>query len=855
MVWMIVWWVISMVVSALLAPKPKVENAKAANASDANFPTASSTTTLSVVWGKVRLRSPNVGWYGDFLTVPITRTQETDGFFGIGAKSVTQTIGYKYYWGQHLILCHGQVTLHSLWADERLIWSGTSTGGPISVDNENFYGGEEQGGGLTALIDFYSGSSGQIPNDYLTAKLGQVPAYNGIASIVWRGPSGGGIPYSVPGITMAWVGNAYTKTITNRTYWRTSGYIGTSPQPQPVNAEVSRYPNPLNDSYFKIGDDANPAAIIYECLTNDALGEDGWGLGMAPSMIDQASFLSCSQQLFSEGFGVSMAWESPAAIDDVIADLCKVIDAQVYRDFASGKMRMKLIRQDYDPATLPVLDESNILTFTKFDQGVIESTSNEVVVTFRSRERGYKNTTAQAQDLANMRQQNDVNSQAVEYLWITLPGLADRVANRDLLSVSTPMAKAEVVVNREAYAYGPGDPFKITWPQLGIDSMIMRVKSVAIGMPLANQIRMELVQDVFSLNSTAYSDPQASGWVDPLPLPAVVTTHMLMEAPYLFNQDANHARFLYLSERPNIGSYSLELLDKLNGDLDNYTSRGVFQSFCPVATILNDYAASFSIDESGTLNISGGVDLGRLSNATESMLRHGVNLFVFAATGEICACSDIHPNVDGTYTLFGVWRGLLDTVPMSHTAGERIYFLSSAAFPANASYGQTAQVAAFSRIAGPKGISAGSGVLIKAFTSRNLKPLPPGRVLVNGMPRPATLTGSADIAWEHRNRLTDALQVARQDDVGGATPEGTYSWILKVNGVQQETASGLTGKTWARGGPYTPAQRIQDGNQGGQLVEVVMKQTTASGDSAYNSTGLFQMTGFGMCFGQIFGGM
>jgi hypothetical protein len=52
--------------------------------------------------------------------------------------------------------------------------------------------------------------------------------------------------------------------------------------------------------------------------------------------------------------------------------------------------------------------------------------------------------------------------------------------------------------------------------------------------------------------------------------------------------------------------------------------------------------------------------------------------------------------------------------------------------------------------------------------------------------------------------------------------------------------------------------RIADDSNGGKLVEVQVQQATgtdASQKSAFNSTGAFQMSGFGMCFGQLFGGI
>lgn len=67
--WQIVWWVVSSVISMLLAPKP--EKPKPASLSDFKAPTAEEGRPVPVIFGTVLVKGPNVVWYGDLRTKPI----------------------------------------------------------------------------------------------------------------------------------------------------------------------------------------------------------------------------------------------------------------------------------------------------------------------------------------------------------------------------------------------------------------------------------------------------------------------------------------------------------------------------------------------------------------------------------------------------------------------------------------------------------------------------------------------------------------------------------------------------------------------------------------------------------------
>ncbi|MGE3298622.1 MAG: phage tail protein, partial [Porticoccaceae bacterium] len=103
-----------------------------------------------------------------------------------GSKKAT--VGYKYYLGQHLALCHGPVdNCTRIRFDKRVAWTGVSTGGRIDVSAENLFGGKKREGGVSGAIDLLMGGPSQAQNDYLQAQLGtDIPAFRQVVSMVLR---------------------------------------------------------------------------------------------------------------------------------------------------------------------------------------------------------------------------------------------------------------------------------------------------------------------------------------------------------------------------------------------------------------------------------------------------------------------------------------------------------------------------------------------------------------------------------------------------------------------------------------------------------------------------------------------
>ncbi|MZR14217.1 VWA domain-containing protein [Maritimibacter sp. DP07] len=115
----------------------------------------------------------------------------------IKQKKKGTPVGYDYQLGMHLVLCQGPVdaVLALRWQD-RLAWEGVVESGRVRIDQPFLFGEHE--GGVNGRIDVLSGASSQGPNGYLAKRLGTVPAFRGVLSLVFRKFLWGRNPYIKP---------------------------------------------------------------------------------------------------------------------------------------------------------------------------------------------------------------------------------------------------------------------------------------------------------------------------------------------------------------------------------------------------------------------------------------------------------------------------------------------------------------------------------------------------------------------------------------------------------------------------------------------------------------------------------
>lgn len=119
----------------------------------------------------------------------------------MGGGSKKQTVGYRYYLGEHLVFCHGPVDKFKrlTFDSTRVAWEGfLAARGSISVQANMIFGGEDIGreGGVSGTLNFEPGEPDQPQNAYLQARLGtDIPAFRGVTALVFNQMYLGTSPY------------------------------------------------------------------------------------------------------------------------------------------------------------------------------------------------------------------------------------------------------------------------------------------------------------------------------------------------------------------------------------------------------------------------------------------------------------------------------------------------------------------------------------------------------------------------------------------------------------------------------------------------------------------------------------
>lgn len=762
------------VVSQLLAPKPDIENARPKGLGDFSFPTATEGRALPLVWGKVKLVAPNVVWYGDLRTKKIREKVKTGMF---SSKKVT--VGHQYFVGMDFGLCYGPgVTLHEIEIADRVAWTGTAStssanGTGVNVSAPNLFGGFKEGGGVVGTLQFYAGVSDQEKDTYLTSRLGAlVPGYVDVCHAVWR-----------------------------------QGLIGERETIDKWAFTVSRYPDNLSlpGNEHRIGDDCNPAEVLYEILTNQ-----DWGLGEDPSKFIGAEWQAVGETLFDEGLGFAMVSDRTRRAEDLVREILRQIDAVLYQE-SDGRWVLRLVRGDYDPETIPQFGPDDILEVGNFTRSGWRQTQNHVSVEYTDRAKGYTTTAAMGQDLANVRIQGEQVFAQESYPGLMTGAAAHRVASRELRGRSFPLAKATLTTNRRGASLKPGDAFRFSWPAYGVTNMVMRVANVDLGELARGAVNVECFQDVFGLGTSAYAEAQPTGWTPTSNAPVAATLERVVDAPFWFmltDQDVQGAageRLITLAARPSGVSVDYDVyVDEGTGA--GYSKVGSADHFTPTGLVETLYPET--TDETDTtvgLRVKTLVDAEDIVGATAADIEtYGEGLILVG--NEVMAFETVTDLGGGVLRLNTVHRGLLDTVPAQHAIDTRVWFLALGNGVSEIAFGGTASINAKLRIA-----STSAEIDLSAATARPLtfdrraeRPLPPGLVRVEGARFPARVDADdVDVTWAHRNR--EDPKILDQGDASSALglPSGhTYRIVWKVlpGGTTLRTVDFLTGtsSTYAR---------------------------------------------------------
>jgi len=269
--------------------------------------------------------------------------------------------------------------------------------------------------------------------------------------------------------------------------------FGTSPAPTAYSWEASSYPADQLGPSDRIGFEANPADVIYDLLTG-TFGK----LGISAHLVDVDSFAVAAATLAAEEHGYSRALDELEEAGELIMGILRQIDGVIYEDPTDTKIKIKLVRGDYDPNTVPLITPSSCREIQGYAAGGWLNVVNKIRVVFPDRQIQYRDNSVVAMNTANaVGQDNQVREAQLRFPGVCTSALAEELASRELSARSRPIAKCSAIVDRSFYRTVTGDVVALTWPEYGISGMLFRVAGVDRGTLENGEIRLDLIQDFF----------------------------------------------------------------------------------------------------------------------------------------------------------------------------------------------------------------------------------------------------------------------------------------------------------------------------------------------------------------------
>ena len=271
----------------------------------------------------------------------------------------------------------------------------------------------------------------------------------------------------------------------------------------------------------------NGVHIIYEAYTNRE-----WGRGLPREALDEASWREAADTLFLERFGLCIRWTRTSEIKEFIQVILDHIGAVVYPDRTTAKIKIKLIRDDYVRANLPLFDiESGLLEVSEAAVSAQPQMINEVRVSYRDPVTN-EDRTVRANNLAAVQAAGGVtNTMTKQYKGLPTAELASRVAKRELRAMSPSIRKFNLVFDRRGFDLVPGGVVRVQDLSRNLPDSVLRIGQVDYGSMADGRIKVVAMQDVFGLPARGFTTIGPPQWTPPNNRPCVGTTEVF-EMPY-----------------------------------------------------------------------------------------------------------------------------------------------------------------------------------------------------------------------------------------------------------------------------------------------------------------------------------
>ena len=673
--------------------------------------------------------------------------------FNNHAGRTTIQKGFKYYLGwQHIICWTGsnigikriwmnvydpdieESTEQGVWGDDgaAYLWGdgpllpdsimlpppGNRDGICAYIDDDEMFGGVDEGGGFVGSIRIYFGHGNQPKDPWMVRQM----------------TISDGIPQELRGLTPQYP--MYLTAVISSKDYQSGAYIGKQATVPEMWFEVHNYPQLLGRNHMKtpeqwssgklynwgdlihylgkiyrcilkhvasnmfvddtekwkyiqdggiepiipfkqiIGEDANPAEVIYEILTNKI-----WGCGynVEENTVDIDSLFLMAYCCEDEELGISCLITDLSTANEYVSKILDHINAIKFDDPVTGKLTFKMIRDDFVVEDLKTFDPSNCtnMEFSRLDWS---ETTSSISVNFTLAEDKYENAQLNVTDLANIRIKQNYTEKNIDGTYFTEPSNARKMAYTQLLSAAYPLSAVSFESTRYGYDVTIGEPIIVSWAPYGINKQVFRVTDVDYATLTSGAITITAVEDVFAFDKSDYTYGDIPVWTNPEYDPDEIEFYEYFEMPYEMSMSLNTYLRAY-AIRPSEPTIYWAVWRFENPDYEQKTESMVWAL---AGRMTQGYSESYEKDSSGFEFAVLGYDTRLMledkidtinSNPYAYNANSGLNLLV--CDGEIMSYDKLSLLPNGRFFVSGIIRGLYDTVPKEHTIESVVYFLDN----------------------------------------------------------------------------------------------------------------------------------------------------------------------------------
>ncbi|MCO6060395.1 hypothetical protein NG726_27550 [Pseudomonas sp. MOB-449] len=298
---------------------------------------------------------------------------------------------------------------------------------------------------------------------------------------------------------------------------------------------------------------------------------------------------------------------------------------------------------------------------------------------------------------------------------------------------------------------------------------------------------MQLVGQMTAIAHDGRKPPANYEWERLLSVANAVENHLITECPAFLEDDGQLSHLICVAERPD-DELGYRLLTRLPGE-EEFNWDGT-TGFSISSVIVAKSSEGFEIE---------GKDLDLLGNATTGQILRGENIAYIdnadLALTEWFGYRSVELLDYGNVFISGLERGLIDTVPVNHEIGSRVWFIDQSPVTSGYAYPAGAVQAKLLTYTNNDAMTeADSETLSVSVAGRYKLPVVPGRVMLNGCLAGNDVSENATYQVNWSRRSSDYPGIVTENDPLDIAQAGvSYNITVKQGGAVKVAQFGVTG--------------------------------------------------------------